>query len=41
MTRPSLQIVIISTVSVIVQFALTILAWGDWSTFFAKLVLGS
>jgi protein-S-isoprenylcysteine O-methyltransferase Ste14 len=38
--------VIISTVSVIVQLALTILAWGNWSTFFTHpartwLVIGS
>jgi protein-S-isoprenylcysteine O-methyltransferase Ste14 len=46
MPRVSVQIVIISTVSVIVQLALTILAWGSWSTFFAHpartwLVIGS
>ena len=35
MPRVSAQIIIISTVSVIAQLALTILAWGDWSTFFA------
>jgi protein-S-isoprenylcysteine O-methyltransferase Ste14 len=36
MARPSPQIVIISTVAIIVQTALMILAWGDWSTFFAN-----
>ena len=46
MPRVSAQIIIISTVSVIAQLALTILAWGDWSTFFAHparkwLVIGS
>jgi protein-S-isoprenylcysteine O-methyltransferase Ste14 len=46
MIRVSPQIIVISTVSVIIQFALTILAWGDWSTFFAHpartwLVIGS
>jgi protein-S-isoprenylcysteine O-methyltransferase Ste14 len=46
MPRVSAQIIIVSTVSVIVQVALTILAWGDWSTFFAHparkwLVIGS
>jgi protein-S-isoprenylcysteine O-methyltransferase Ste14 len=46
MPRVSPDIVIISTVSVIVQLALTILAWGDWSSFFAHpartwLVIGS
>ena len=40
------RIIIISTVSVIIQLALTILAWGDWSSFFAHpartwLVIGS
>jgi protein-S-isoprenylcysteine O-methyltransferase Ste14 len=38
--------VVISTVSVIIQIGLTILAWGDWATFFAHpartwLVIGS
>jgi protein-S-isoprenylcysteine O-methyltransferase Ste14 len=42
----SVRIVIISTISVIVQLALTILAWGDWNGFFSNpartwLVLGS
>jgi protein-S-isoprenylcysteine O-methyltransferase Ste14 len=42
----SLRIIIISTISVIVQLALTILAWGDWASFFAHpartwLVIGS
>ena len=42
----SLRIIIISTISVIVQLALTILAWGDWAGFFAHaartwLVIGS
>jgi hypothetical protein len=46
MPRVGPHIVIISTVSVIVQLALTILAWGDWSSFFARpartwLVIGS
>jgi protein-S-isoprenylcysteine O-methyltransferase Ste14 len=46
MPRVNAQIIIVSTVSVIVQVALTILAWGDWSTFFAHparkwLVIGS
>jgi protein-S-isoprenylcysteine O-methyltransferase Ste14 len=46
MARLSPQIVITSTVSVIVQFTLTILVWGDWNTFFAHpartgLVIGS
>lgn len=40
------RIIVISTVSVVIQFALTILAWGDWSSFFAHpvrtwLVIGS
>ena len=35
MPRISPQIVVISTVSVIIQLALAILAWGDWSSFFA------
>ena len=40
------RIIIISTVSVIIQLALTILAWGDWTSFFAHqartwLVIGS
>jgi hypothetical protein len=35
MPRISPQIVVISTVSVIIQIALAILAWGDWSSFFA------
>ena len=42
----SLRIIIISTISVIVQLALTILAWGDWNGFFSNpartwLVIGS
>lgn len=42
----SVRIVIISTISVIVQLALTILAWGDWNSFFSNpartwLVIGS
>lgn len=42
----SVRIIIISTVSVIVQLALTILAWGDWGRFFSNpartwLVIGS
>jgi hypothetical protein len=42
----SVRIIIISTISVIVQLALTILAWGDWNSFFAQparawLVIGS
>jgi protein-S-isoprenylcysteine O-methyltransferase Ste14 len=42
----SVRIVIISTISVIVQLALTILAWGDWNGFFSNpartwLVIGS
>ena len=42
----SLRIIIISTISVIVQLALTILAWGDWGGFFSNpartwLVIGS
>ena len=46
MPRVSVQIVITSTISVIVQLALTILAWGSWTTFFAHpartwLVIGS
>ena len=46
MARISPQIVIISTVSVVIQFALAILAWGDWPSFFAHpvrtwLVIGS
>jgi protein-S-isoprenylcysteine O-methyltransferase Ste14 len=46
MARANPQIVILSTVAVIVQFALAILAWGDWNTFFAHpartwLVIGS
>src|SRR5206468_6101005 len=35
MARLSPQTVILSTVGVVVQFALMILAWGDWNTFFA------
>ena len=35
MARVSPQVVIVSSISVIIQFALAILAWGDWSTFFA------
>jgi protein-S-isoprenylcysteine O-methyltransferase Ste14 len=38
MAHPDAKIVITSTVSVIVQFALTIFAWGDWNTFFAHSV---
>jgi protein-S-isoprenylcysteine O-methyltransferase Ste14 len=46
MARVSPQVVLVSSISVIIQFALTILAWGDWSTFFAHparlwLVIGS
>ena len=42
----SVRIIIISTISVIVQLALTILAWGDWDRFFSNpartcLVIGS
>ncbi|MBV8100358.1 MAG: isoprenylcysteine carboxylmethyltransferase family protein [Verrucomicrobia bacterium] len=42
----SIRIVIISTISVIIQLALTILAWGDWNSFFSHpartwLVIGS
>jgi protein-S-isoprenylcysteine O-methyltransferase Ste14 len=42
----SVRIIIISTISVIVQLALTILAWGDWNGFFSNpartwLVIGS
>jgi protein-S-isoprenylcysteine O-methyltransferase Ste14 len=42
----SLRIIIISIISVIVQLALTILAWGDWPGFFTHpartwLVIGS
>jgi protein-S-isoprenylcysteine O-methyltransferase Ste14 len=42
----SVRIIIISTVGVIVQLGLTILAWGDWNGFFAHpartwLVIGS
>jgi protein-S-isoprenylcysteine O-methyltransferase Ste14 len=42
----SARIIIISTVSVIIQLGLTILAWGDWASFFAHpartwLVIGS
>jgi protein-S-isoprenylcysteine O-methyltransferase Ste14 len=40
------RIIISSTVGVVIQLALTILAWGDWSSFFAHpartwLVIGS
>jgi protein-S-isoprenylcysteine O-methyltransferase Ste14 len=35
MARLSPQTVVLSTVAVVVQFALMILAWGDWTTFFA------
>src|SRR5258708_35748368 len=40
------RIVVSSTVGVVIQLALTILAWGDWSTFFEHpartwLVIGS
>jgi protein-S-isoprenylcysteine O-methyltransferase Ste14 len=40
------RIVISSTIGVVIQLALTILAWGDWSSFFAHpartwLVIGS
>jgi protein-S-isoprenylcysteine O-methyltransferase Ste14 len=40
------RIVVSSTIGVVIQLALTILAWGDWSTFFAHpartwLVIGS
>jgi protein-S-isoprenylcysteine O-methyltransferase Ste14 len=42
----SARIIIISTVSVIIQLGLTILAWGDWASFLAHpartwLVIGS
>jgi protein-S-isoprenylcysteine O-methyltransferase Ste14 len=42
----SVRIIIISTISMIVQLALTILAWGDWNGFFSNpartwLVIGS
>jgi protein-S-isoprenylcysteine O-methyltransferase Ste14 len=42
----SLRIILISTVSVIVQLGLTILAWGDWASFFSHpartwMVIGS
>ena len=42
----SVRIIIISTVSVILQLGLTILAWGDWNRFFSHpartwLVIGS
>ena len=42
----SVRIIVISTVSVIIQLGLTILAWGDWNSFFAHpartwLVIGS
>ena len=42
----SARIIIISAVSVIIQLGLTILAWGDWASFFAHpartwLVIGS
>lgn len=42
----SVRIIVISTVSVIIQLGLTILAWGDWNSFFAQpartwLVIGS
>jgi protein-S-isoprenylcysteine O-methyltransferase Ste14 len=45
-TVVSPRIIIISTVSVIVQLGLTILAWGDWTSFFSHpartwLVIGS
>jgi hypothetical protein len=40
------RIVVSSTIGVVIQLALTILAWGDWSTYFAHpartwLVIGS
>lgn len=46
MARVDARIVISSTIGVVVQFALTILAWGDWNTFFEHpartwLVIGS
>jgi protein-S-isoprenylcysteine O-methyltransferase Ste14 len=46
MPRVDPRIVVTSSVGVIVQIALTILAWGDWATFFAHpariwLVIGS
>jgi hypothetical protein len=31
----SLRNIIISTIGVIIQLGLTILAWGDWSSFFS------
>ena len=42
----SVRIIIISTVGVIIQLGLTILAWGDWNSFFSHpartwLVIGS
>jgi protein-S-isoprenylcysteine O-methyltransferase Ste14 len=42
----SVRIIIISTIGVIVQLGLTILAWGDWDSFFSNpartwLVIGS
>ena len=42
----SVRIIVISTVSVIIQLGLTIFAWGDWNTFFSHpartwLVIGS
>jgi protein-S-isoprenylcysteine O-methyltransferase Ste14 len=45
-TLMSLRIILISTVSVIVQLGLTILAWGDWASFFSNpartwMVIGS
>jgi protein-S-isoprenylcysteine O-methyltransferase Ste14 len=45
-TFVSIRIIVISTVSVIIQLGLTILAWGDWNRFFAHpartwLVIGS
>lgn len=42
----SVRIIVISTISVIIQLGLTIFAWGDWNTFFSHpartwLVIGS
>jgi hypothetical protein len=46
MARVNPQIVIASTLGVILQIALTILAWGDWNSFFdhparTALIIGS
>jgi hypothetical protein len=42
----SVRIILISTVSVIIQLGLTVLAWGNWNSFFSHpartwLVIGS